>query len=222
MPRTTLATLLFAGVVTSLLIAQDEENLTSGPKVGTFLPGPFECYNVNGPAAGRQRCLVCQFGLSPAVLIFTKEQPADKDVALVELVKQFDEAAEEFKDREFSVGVVFLSPDGTDSTNNAAEEDAKKIIEETVKRTALVARLKDRAKDKLKHAVLAYYLPAGPKTYKLNAKADVTILYYERLKIQESWVFAAGGILDKDVEPIIKRVREGVTGKKKAEEKPKL
>src|ERR1700730_14624007 len=66
----------------SLLIAQD--GLQSGPKKGAFMPKPFECYNVNGPAKGRPRCLVCKFGLNPAVLIFAKEPEDGKDQAFTD------------------------------------------------------------------------------------------------------------------------------------------
>ena len=215
--RVSLVSLFFG---CSLLIAQDDEKLTSGPKAGTFLPAPFECYNVNGPAKGRQHCLVCKFALSPVVMIFAKEQPADKDTALTDLIKQLDEAAEEFQDREFSVGVVFLSPDAKNSTNNAEEKDPKKLIEETIKREELVEKLKARG-DKLKHAVLAYYLPDGPKAYKLNPKADVTILFYERMKIKENWAFGPGGLQEEQVKTIVERVRDAVPIKKKDAKEPK-
>ena len=118
--------LLASSIGCSLLVAQDDEKLISGPKAGTFIPAAFECYNVNGPAKGRQSCLVCKFALSPVVLIFAKEPQAEKDAALNELVKQLDAAADEeaFQAREFSVGVVYLSSDAKDSTNNANEKTA--------------------------------------------------------------------------------------------------
>src|SRR5438445_13745540 len=90
----------------SLLIAQDA--VQSGPKKGDFMPKPFECYNVNGPAKGRPRCLVCKFGLNPAVLIFVsgeaaksfaKDPDEEKAEALTDLLATLDEAAADFDER---------------------------------------------------------------------------------------------------------------------------
>ena len=33
-------------------------DLTSGPQVGTTIPGPFSPLNCNGDSAGQKRCLV--------------------------------------------------------------------------------------------------------------------------------------------------------------------
>lgn len=204
--------LVFLGY--SLLAAQDDQKIASGPKKGEFVPAPFECYNMNGPAKGRLHCLVCKFALRPAVLIFAKEPAKGKGEALDDLLKQLDETAEEFQEREFSVGVVFLSPDARNSTNNADEEKAKEIIDETVKREALEARLKPRA-EKLKHAIVAYYLADGPKGFNLNPKADVTILFYERLRIMENYAFGADALQDKDVKMIVKHVKDTLPLRKK-------
>src|ERR1019366_6642722 len=102
----------------SFLLAQDGGRLKSGPKPGASIPAPFECFNVNGPAKGRPHCFVCTFALNPSVLVFAKEPAAGKDEAFNDLLKQLDEAATEFSDRSFSVGVVIISPDARDSTNN--------------------------------------------------------------------------------------------------------
>src|SRR5689334_19039744 len=101
--------LMFLGA--SFLVAQDEAKVKSGPKAGASMPGPFECFNVNGAAKGRPHCFVCTFALNPAVLIFAKEPEAGKDEAFNDLLKQLDETATDFSDRSFSVGVVIISPD---------------------------------------------------------------------------------------------------------------
>src|SRR5260370_32636088 len=105
----------------------------------------FGAHQINGPAkalfvdptkdhpgyhGARPRCLICQFGLIPSVLIFAQEPAEQRDEAFTDLLKKLDETATEFQDRNFSVGVVILSPDARDSTNNAAENDADKIIKE--------------------------------------------------------------------------------------------
>ncbi len=196
----------------ALLAAQDEGKLPSGPKVGALLPSSFESFNINGPAKGRPHCLICQFGLSPSVLIFAKEPAEGKDAAFNDLVKNLDDAMTEFDFRSFSVGVVILSPDAQDSTNNA-ETDVKKLIDEAVKREKLVERLKKRA-EPLKNVIVAC-LPEAPKKFDINPKADVTILFYERMKMTDSWAFGAGQMQEKDVEAIVKRVKEALPIKAK-------
>ena len=214
MPRTHVCSLVLTLLACSMLMGQDEEKFVSGPQKGSFLPAPFECLNINGPAKGRLHCLVCKFALNPAVLIFAKEPGEGKDEALNDLLKQLDDVAEEYEYRGFSVGVIFLSPNARDSTNNAQEEKPAEIIKETVKREELVNRLKPRA-EKLKHVILACYLPEGPKGYKLDAKADITVLFYERLKIIENYAFRPDALEAKDVEMIVKRVRETLPLRKK-------
>jgi len=206
--------LTVAGV--SLAIAGDDDKLASGPKAGTMLPGPFECFNVNGPAKGRHHCLVCKFALNPSVLIFAKERTDGKDEALTDLLKKLDDMAPDFDDRTFSVGVVFLSPDARDSTNNSGEVDADKIIEEAVNREKLNERLKKRA-EPLKHVIVAHYLPEGPKSYNLNPKAEITALYYDRMKVAKVHSFAPGRMQIEDADAIVKQVRDALTvAKKKA------
>ena len=90
------------------------------------MPGPFECYNVNGPAKGRPRCLVCQFGQKPSVIVFAKEPADDKDAAFNDLLKKLDETVEAFTDRDFSVGVVILSPDARDSGSPTLTDEKEK------------------------------------------------------------------------------------------------
>ena len=155
----------------SLGLAQDEDKLESGPKAGTFLPASFPCYNVNGPSKRKPHSLTGKFALSPSVLIFAKEPAEEKDAVFNDLLKQLDEAAEEFVDRNFSVGVVFLSADARDSSNNPKVEEAKDLIKEAVDRENLIERLEKRGKD-LKHVILACYPPEGPPKYNINPKAE--------------------------------------------------
>jgi hypothetical protein len=206
----------------SFLIAQDEGQVHSGPKKGEFMPKAFECHNINGPAKGKPRCLVCRSALYPAVLIFAAEPAEGKDEAFTELLIKLDKTAADFEERNFLVGVVILSPDARDSTNNAAEDDTDKIIKEAVEREKLIERLKKRAeKLELKNVIIAIYPPDGPilredppKGYKLNSKAEMTVLFYERMKIIENYAFAPGKLKSKHVDLIVKRVREALPVRK--------
>jgi hypothetical protein len=200
-------------VAATLLVAQDEGKLTSGPKAGALVPTPFESFNMNGPAKDRPHCLICQFGLSPTVLVFAKEPADGKDAPLTELAKKLDELTTEFEDRNFSAGIVIISPDGRDSTNNASEKEARNLIDEKVKRDKLYDRLKKRA-EPLKNAILSF-MPEPPKKFNINAKADVTVVYYERMKVVDNWAFGPDQMRAEDVDAIVKKVRDTVPRKKK-------
>lgn len=219
MLRAKLACVLALVLGCSLLFAQDEAK----PK---FVPGPFECFNINGKAKGRPHCLVCQFQLSPAVLIFSQEPAEGKDGPLNDLLEQLDKLAAlpDFVERDFAAGIVFLSPDARDSTNNVAEEKSEEIIKEALNREKLVKRLEDRAKPFKKdedkdRVIVAYFLPEGPAKYKLDAKKEQTILFYDRMKIIDTWTFEPGAMEAKDVEAIVKRLREKVPLRKQVGEK---
>jgi hypothetical protein len=214
---------LFAGG--SLLLAQDEDKL----KPGQPMPGAFECYNVNGPAKGRPRCLVCQFGQRPSVIVFAKAPTDEKDAAfdgflsrLDDILKKLDDTAQEFTDREFSAGVVILSPHARDSGSPTLSDEKEKkdltadeLAKEAVNREKLIERLEKRAKD-LKHVIVATYLPPGPPKYDLEKDAEITVLFYERMKIRNKFVFAPDKLEAKDVEAIIKGIHESLSLKKKA------
>jgi hypothetical protein len=275
--------ILFAGG--SLLIAQDGE-LKSGPKVGAVIPKSFSCLNVNGPEKelkGRPSCLVCKFALNPAVLVFARE-PADADAAFTDLVAKLEELCVEFDYRSFAVGVVILSRDARDSTNNADLKKKKEEFEKTVKeiepelkkakakydeaakaaeadkatpeaietarelrkqyeklqkqltdeygkfgedlnkeaaaRDKLVERLAKRS-EKLKHVVVCCCPEDGPKGFDLNPKAEVTVLFYDRLKVKQNYAFAPGALDAKHVDAMVKQIRDALPLKKKAAEEKK-
>ncbi|HZZ77017.1 MAG TPA: hypothetical protein VFE62_00780, partial [Gemmataceae bacterium] len=159
----------------SFSLAQNEAK----PK---FVPGPFECFNINGKAKGRPHCLVCKFALNPVVLIFTKEPAAGKDGPLNDLLEQLDKLAAlpDFAERDLSIGVVFLSPDAKDSTNNAEEEKSEELLKEAINREMLRKRLEERAKPFKKEndadrVIVAYYPLEGPKKYNIDPKMEQTI-----------------------------------------------
>lgn len=203
----------------SLLAAQDDAK----PK---FVPAPFECLNINGKAKGRPHCLICKFGLAPVVLVFTKEPEEGKDGPLNELLDQLGKltAVTDFEEREFSVGVVFLSPDALDSSNNAGEEDVEKLVKEAVNRDKLIKRLEERAKpfkkdDDAERVIVGAYKLEGPEKYKLDPKMEQTIYFYDRMKVVDTWSFEPGALDAKDVEKIVNRLREKVPLRKQREGK---
>jgi hypothetical protein len=200
-----------------LLSAQDERILHSGPKKGEFLPAAFDCYNFNGPHKGRFHCLVCRYGLTPAVLVFVREQPDEnRDVNVNLLLKQLEDAMVEFKKHEFHAAAVYLSPDAKPPATEAPAvdgdklaEEARRLVEEAKKREELYARMAARAEN-YKAVDIGVYAQEGPKDYKLNPKADVTVLLYGKLKVVGNWAYGPQGLSEEDVGKIMAKVKETV------------
>ena len=125
------------------------------------MPGPFDCLNINGKnGKDRQHCLVCEFGLGPVVMVFAKEPAEGKDGPISDLLQKLDGlVGKELEKSAVNSVVVFLSPDARNSANQSKIEDPDQLVEEAKAREALIARLRPHA-EKLKHVVVACYLPA--------------------------------------------------------------
>ncbi len=198
------------------------EAIKSGPQAGELISGTFSPLNINGKFAGRYHCLVCQHDLNPVVMVFARE-PEGKDQALSELLKKLDEAGllkklDQAMDNHqaafLGCFVVFLSPAAKSSANNDKEENTGKLIDEATAREALLERLKSRA-DNLKNVVLAAFPNQGPKGYKINEKAEVTVIFYNRYKVLANFAFGAGQFQGTDVEAIVKAIDDTLKKGKK-------
>jgi hypothetical protein len=199
-------------LVAGWLAAQEEgEKLKSGLQKDEVLPGPFDAFNVNGKKAkGRQHCLVCENGLHPVVLVFAREPAEGKDGPLTALLAKLDEAVSRHADGHFLGSfAVFLSPHALNSANNAEEKDTKKIVEETIARDALIKRLEGRAEN-LKNVVIACYPAEGPKDYKINPKAEVTVLFYKKHKVLANFSYPEEKLTEAEADKIVKTVDEAL------------
>lgn len=161
----------------TLAFAEEKTAIKSGPQAGEELAGPFHPLNVNGPSAGEKACLYCSNGSSPVAMVFAREATP----ALTTLVKKLDAACTKNKDSKMGSFVVFCSSsDG------------------------LEAKLKKMAKDAdLKNVVLSIDNPAGPKGYKFNKDADVTVVLYVDRTCKANFTFKKGEMKDKDADTVI-------------------
>jgi hypothetical protein len=171
------------------------EQLKSGPQPGDTIPGPFHYLNVNGPHAGNPHCLVCEFGLRPAVLVFARESPSDK-APLAVLLQKLDEAVDRYKNAELRAGVVVLNDDFTKAET----------------RKDVVTKWESSAKD-LKHVVIAVDGQAGPKEYKIDKDADVTVVLYNQHKVVANFASAKDKLTDKEVTAIMAAVSKMIGAK---------
>ncbi len=205
----------------SLVVGQDEEKFVSGPQAGKILPGPFDALNINGKKAkGRQHCLVCENGLNPAVMVFVKDQAEGKDGPVNHLLAKLDEALDNHQAAYLGGFVVFLNPAARSSANNEKEADSKKLVEEAKDRDDYLKKLAERA-EKVQNVVLACMPPEGPKDYKLNPKAEVTIVFYQKLKVLANWAYPEGKFSDGEADKVMKTVNEVLGEAKKKVAPPK-
>jgi len=168
-----LSVVAFACVELSALAGE----LRSGPQPGERLAATFEPLNVTGEHAGDLHCLVCEYGLSPVVMMFARE-PSE---ALVQLLVKLDAATGKHRSQELGAFVVFL--------NDKPELQGE-----------LVALAK---KQGLKHLVLAIDAPAGPDGFKVAAEADVTVVLYREHAVKANHAFRRGELDGKAAEKIL-------------------
>ena len=164
------------------------EPLKSGHQSGEELSDVFEPLNVTGPHAGDLHCLVCENGASPVAMIFARELTDP----LLKLIARIDEVTGKHKDQEMGSFVVLLSED----------EELKGKLEAAAKKLAL------------KHTILAIDAPAGPDGFKIAKEADVTVVLYERHKVQANHALAKGELTNQAIEAILADVPKILPAKK--------
>ncbi|HUE71907.1 MAG TPA: hypothetical protein VMP01_13560 [Pirellulaceae bacterium] len=165
-----------------------KEALKSGHQPGEELSDLFEPLNVTGPWAGEPHCLVCENGANPVAMIFARELTDP----LLKLIARIDEAAAGHRDQQMGSFVVFLSED----------EKLKGKLEAAAK------------KHSLKHTILAIDAPAGPDGFKIAQEADVTVVLYERHKVQANHALTKGELTDKAIEAVLADVPKILPAKK--------
>ena len=154
------------------------EALKSGPQVGDNLPGPFHPLNVcnvdQPDQNGKKACFVCQFGVSPVALVFTREI----NEPLTELCKKLDACAAKHKDAK---ACVLLLTD-----EEGAERKLKSFAE----------------KHGFKNVNFGVDNPSGPAKYDIAKDAAVTVVLYKGHKIVANHAFKKGELTVKSIEKI--------------------
>jgi hypothetical protein len=111
---------------------------------------------------------------------------------LTSLVKKIDEATAKNSGCKMGSFVVFLSDD------EKLEKKLKEVAD----------------KEHLKHTVLSIDNPAGPKAYKVDKDADVTVVLYTNRTVKANHSFKKGGLTDKDVDVIVSDIAKILPEKK--------
>jgi hypothetical protein len=154
--------------VASVGFAVAAEKIESGLEKGASVP-PFYVKDVTGPAKdGDELCYRCRFGGQPVVTIFAKEMTDE----VAALTKELDGVVAKNRDQKMAGFVVLMT------------DDVKKAS----------ASLKTAAeKNKIEQLPLTTFEGTdGPQGYKINPKADVTVMMWVEGKVKVSRGFNKG------------------------------
>ena len=103
---------------------------------------------------------------------------------LTSLVKKLDEAVVNNKSCRMGSFVVFCTDD------EGLKDKLKSLAE----------------KEQLKKVILTIDNPAGPTSYKVAKDADVTVVLYNKRKIEANFAFGKGEMKDADVDRIVQNL----------------
>ncbi|HWY88267.1 MAG TPA: hypothetical protein VNX28_16265 [Gemmataceae bacterium] len=130
------------------------------------------------------------FGTSPVAMIFAREASDP----LTSLVKKIDAATERNKDKRMGSFIVFLTD----------EESAKD-------------KLKGLAdKEGIKNTIFAIDNVAGPPSYNIVKEADITVVLYNRRKVEANYTFKKGELNAQSIERILGDLPKILPEKKEA------
>jgi hypothetical protein len=135
--------------------------IQSGLEKGTRLPA-FDVKDVTGPNKGDELCYRCRYGNQPVVSVFAKEMTDE----VAQLSKELDKVVAKNRDQKMAGFVVLMS------------EDTEKATQ------ALTAAAE---KHKIEQMPLTIFNGTnGPESYKINPKADVTVMMWVDGKVKIS------------------------------------
>jgi hypothetical protein len=176
-----LVTLGLVAAVASFTACAKAEDMEAGLKAGDAI-GAFnveKCAGApeDGVAVGTKLCYRCKLGNRPMVMVFSRSSvPTDKVAAIV---TELDKTVAANKDKNLASFVSFIGADA-----EALKAEAKKV--ESAAKASNVA------------LVVAKDQPNGPKGYKINEDADVTVIIAKEGKVTASYAVKADG-LSKDL-----------------------
>ncbi len=136
--------------------------IQSGLEKGKSVP-PFVVKDITGPAKdGDELCYRCRYGNQPVISVFTKEMSEE----VAQLSKELDNVVAKNRDQKMAGFVVLMSdePEKAESSLTAAA-----------------------AKHKISQMPMTTFSGMkGPDGYKINSKADVTVMMWVEGKIKVS------------------------------------
>ncbi|MDZ4689182.1 MAG: hypothetical protein SH850_29245 [Planctomycetaceae bacterium] len=156
-------------VITALMVGgiAAAAELQSGLAKGEFV-NAFDVLDCSGPSKGDTLCYRCKYGNRPVVSIFTRELTPE----VTQLTKAVDAAVAKNEDSKMA-GFVVLLTDDAKAASGKLEEAASKNSIKNVPLTAFADKV-------------------GPKSYKISADAQVTVMMWVDSEVKVSKGFAKG------------------------------
>jgi hypothetical protein len=178
------AALCAAALMTFSMANVNASDIKSGLQVDEHPPA-FHVVDITGPAAGEELCYRCKFGARPVVSLFVRKM----DENTVKLIKELDAVvAKNADDKKMAAFVTLLTEDP-----DSQEAELKKIAEE----------------QKLEHTPLTVFANnVGPTNYKIDEKADVTVMMWVNSSVKVNHAFARDELTSEAIEKVV-----GDTGK---------
>jgi hypothetical protein len=179
------ATAVGLAVVFALAVMARAAELKSGPQKGEEI-GAFEVVKVAGnPHDGvkidEELCYRCKLGNRPMVMVFARK--TDKNLA--KFVKELDKVVAKNEEKKLGAFVALIGTKEEDK----AKATAEKLIKETEASNIAVVAPKDQ--------------PNGPESYKLDPKADVTVLICVKGEVAANHALTANDLNEKTARQII-------------------
>jgi hypothetical protein len=165
----------------------------------------------------KMHCLVCDNGLSPVVAIFVRADAkglARDTSGVVKLAKRVDALIPKYRADKLAGFIIFLKTEGppkppvkvagTDDSTKPVELDAEYPDDE--KRDEYAREINDVAAAANTPNIPFGLAPATSKAataWGIKPDDEVTVIIYNRLRIEGRWVFKGDGPDDKEIETII-------------------
>ena len=209
---------LLCGLLAGLIgLTCPAQNPSGGiESAGDKIPGSFRSFIVRDerfPIAdeknrtGKLHCLVCENGLSPVVAVFSRHIPKDANDPLVAILKLQDELAKKYFQQKLGAFAVFLS-----LTQVYEDDPTREAKTADVANFGRQVNVKNVPLGLAEATILVGEKPTAPKQvqdYGIGDADDVTVLFYDRLKVVQRWKYTADkGPTEEDAKAIAAKVAE--------------
>lgn len=151
------------------------EKLKSGPQlgesVGAFTVEKCAGNDADGVENGEKLCYRCKLGNRPVVTVFARKN----DKRLAALVQELDAIVAKHEENKMAAFVSLLGDDA-----KTLKDEATKLVKESKAKNVAVVVPVDHQR--------------GPENYKLNPKADLTVLVYKRGRVRANFAMTADSL----------------------------
>lgn len=170
--------------VASVGLAVAAEKVQSGLEKGAKVPA-FYVKDVTGPAKdGEELCYRCRYGNQPVVTVFAKEMTDE----VAALTKELDAVVAKNRDQKMAGFVVLMSSDPAKSVSSLEKAAKDKKIEQL--------------------PLTTFKGTEGPKGYKINEKADVTVMMWVEGTVKVSEGFNKGDLTKETIAKVVGETKQ--------------